>query len=86
VTKPFDKTVEVILDRRAFIPFSAGPRICVGRLLALAELRASISSIVQRFDIRVAEGCNLDDWEENLEDYYVMVKKSTLPVVLTERM
>ena len=85
VTKPLENNVNVVLCQRAFIPFSAGPRACVGKPLALAEIRVTLSSIVQRFDMRVADRHDIDDWEASLQDYFVLLKKSTLSVVLTDR-
>jgi cytochrome P450 len=77
--------VQVILEHGAFIPFSSGPRVCVAKALVTQEIRIVTSWIVQRFDIQTAQGFDLDQWERNLEDYYVM-HKGSLPVQLTRRM
>ncbi|THC96317.1 hypothetical protein EYZ11_004222 [Aspergillus tanneri] len=42
--------------RAAFAPFSIGPRACVGRSLALAELAMVVASVVWRYDLRLADG------------------------------
>lgn len=76
--------MSVVLDRNAFVPFSSGPRMCVGKALALTEMRMVASCLVQRFDIKPADGFLMDSWENNLEDYYVM-GKGDLPVRLTRR-
>jgi cytochrome P450 len=68
----------------AFFPFSTGTRSCPGKNLALMELRIVASYVVQRFDMRAAEGYNLDDWERDMQDYFVM-RKGDLPVILTAR-
>lgn len=47
-------------------------------------MRLVAAYIVQRFDMRVADGFDLDGWEESLEDYFI-IKKGALPVVLKER-
>lgn len=39
-----------VLDRAAYIPFSYGPGNCVGKSLALVELRYIIAMLVWRFD------------------------------------
>ena len=85
INKPAGDDIEVIHDARAFIPFSAGPRICVGMNLAMNEMRVVASYIVQRFDMKAAEGYNLDEWERSLTDNLIMRKAGTLPVVLIER-
>ncbi|KAI1395669.1 cytochrome P450 [Hypoxylon fuscum] len=45
---------ELILDRRAFGPFSVGSRACVGKPLAYAELRLVVAALVQCFRIEFA--------------------------------
>lgn len=44
----------------------------------------AIAFIMQRFDMRAAEGVDLKKWEGSLEDYFIL-KKGELNVVLTER-
>lgn len=76
ITRLLGDHVEVVLDSKAFIPFSTGPRSCVGKPLALTELRVVTSYLVQRFDIVVAEGFNMNDWERDLQDHFVMKKRA----------
>ncbi|KAI8052178.1 cytochrome P450 [Syncephalis plumigaleata] len=38
--------------KKAFMPFSFGPRACLGRNLAWMELKLTISALVRRFDIK----------------------------------
>jgi cytochrome P450 len=84
LSKPLGKNVQVVLEHKAFAPFSSGPASCVGKTLAQNEMRIVASWVVQRFDMKPADGYNLDEWEDNLKDYYVM-QKGGLPVVLTRR-
>ncbi|TCD71757.1 hypothetical protein EIP91_005523 [Steccherinum ochraceum] len=62
---------QLVHDRSAFLPFSAGPQNCAGRAIALQEVRAVLCAVLQRFDIEKAEGFDLDDWDRNLKDCYV---------------
>ncbi len=39
-------------DPRAFLPFGAGPRLCPGRNIALAQIRTVLAMLVRNFDIR----------------------------------
>ncbi len=41
-------------DRRVFSPFGGGPRICPGRMLALAEIRMVLSMLCRNFDLEPA--------------------------------
>ena len=38
-------------DRRAFIPFGGGPRICPGRNLALLQIRTVVAMLCRNFDL-----------------------------------
>ena len=39
------------VDRKAAMPFGAGPRICPGRYLALLEIKVAMTMLLARFDI-----------------------------------
>ena len=68
----------------AFLPFSAGAASCVGKNLALLELRMVVAALVQKFDIKFAEGYDPRKWHEELQDFMV-AKVGKLPVVLKLR-
>lgn len=68
----------------AYIPFSTGPANCVGKSLALLEMRMVVATLVQKFDMRLADGYDPSRWEEELQDFFIM-KVGELPAVLTAR-
>lgn len=45
-----------VADRAAFVPFSLGPRGCMGKPLSMTELKLCIASIVWRYDMQLADG------------------------------
>lgn len=47
---------ELILNKTAFFPFSIGKFSCIGKQLALSELRTVIAKMVLEFDVEFAEG------------------------------
>ena len=38
-------------DRRAFVPFGAGPRLCPGRSLALLQIRTALAMLCRNFEV-----------------------------------
>ena len=68
----------------AFIPFSYGPANCVGKNLAMHEMRAVVCALMQRFHIRPAEGFDLREYEKGFRDYFVTTR-GRVPVVLEVR-
>jgi cytochrome P450 len=75
---------DFVLDHKAFNPFSYGPANCVGKNLALLELRMVPCFMVQKFKFRVREGFKMESWEEGLQDFFV-VKRPPFPVVVDTR-
>jgi cytochrome P450 len=43
-----------------FMPFSAGPRYCIGASLAMMQLKIALSILVQRFSFTLKPGTQLD--------------------------
>lgn len=67
-----------------YLTADLGPGNCVGRSLALHEMRAVIAAVLRRFDLRFAPGFQPDDWLNQLTDHYVLVR-GKLEVVLSKR-
>ena len=73
----------------AFIPFSYGPFNCVGKQLALHEIRVVVVALLQRFRVRRArEDVSVEEWwddyEREYKDFFVSVR-GRVRVVLEER-
>lgn len=58
-------------DTAAYMPFSSGPANCVGRGLALVELRMVIAVLMQRFDVKFEEGYDVGSYQEKLADRFI---------------
>ncbi|KZL68279.1 trichothecene C-15 hydroxylase (cytochrome P450), partial [Colletotrichum tofieldiae] len=70
-------------DRKdGFQPFSVGPRNCIGRNLAYAEMRLVLARIIWNFDMRLGEDSK--DWDEK-SHVYLLWQKGPVSVFLTPR-
>ena len=81
-TPPAD--FKLVHNDAAFMPFSSGPLNCVGRGLAMQEIRMVVCALVQRFRFRLKEGWDVREYERNYKDYFVSTRPE-LPVVVDPR-
>lgn len=75
---------KIVHNPNAWIPFSFGPANCVGKNIAMQEMRSVLCHLVQRLDVRLADGYDPDDYERDMEDRLVFAIAS-LPVVVEQR-
>ena len=68
----------------AFLSFSFGPRNCVGKNLALLEMKMLVAHMVQRLEMRFADGFDAAAWEPAMRDRFNLVL-GELPVVVERR-
>ncbi|OCH86875.1 high nitrogen upregulated cytochrome P450 monooxygenase 2 [Obba rivulosa] len=81
---PKEMEKSFIHNATAFIPFSFGPANCVGKNLALQEMRMVVCLMMQKLEMRFPKGFDPRAYEENLQDYLVVMKPS-LPVLIERR-
>ncbi|KAH8103349.1 high nitrogen upregulated cytochrome P450 monooxygenase 1 [Cristinia sonorae] len=62
---------ELIHDKSVFLPFATGIRSCVGKNLAILEMRAVLCALIQKFDFSVAPGYDLASWEREVRNIFI---------------
>ena len=71
-------------NEAAFMPFSIGPMNCVGKALAMQEMRTVMCAIVQRIRLRPVKGWRLEEYDRGFKDYFVTVR-GELPALVETR-
>lgn len=66
----------LIRDRRAYIPFGYGAHSCVGKQVALNEMRLVIARAVREFTISLGDLYDDDQFLEETKDYIAVQLKS----------
>ncbi|KAK4222043.1 Tryprostatin B 6-hydroxylase [Podospora fimiseda] len=75
---------ELVKNKSVFIPFNTGPYACVGKRLAMLEIRRLVAEILWRYDIKVADGHIREVWLDGKQDVFTTVS-CALPIIFTER-
>ncbi len=75
---------DLILNKNAFFPFSMGKFGCIGKQLALNELRTVICKMVLEFDVALASGEDGSKLLTESMDVFTM-SNAELRLVWTER-
>jgi cytochrome P450 len=75
---------ELIREKSAWAPFSAGSYACIGRPLALMNIRTTIARLVMGFDFEFAPGEEGKGVEEDSKDHFTLAA-GELRVVFRKR-
>ncbi|KAF3934425.1 hypothetical protein ABW19_dt0209144 [Dactylella cylindrospora] len=67
-----DENPELVLDKRAFIPFGYGVHACAGKQLALNEMRVAIAKLIREFELEIGESDDEKKWEDEWRDYSIV--------------
>ena len=65
-----ESTEKLVHNPNAYVPFSFGPANCVGKNLAMQEIRMVMCALLQRFRIVRGEGWDERRVEAEYKDYF----------------
>ena len=71
-------------NANAFIPFSFGPSNCVGKQLAMQEMRIVICHLLQKLDMRLPEDWDSKEYERQYQEVFGAVV-GELPILVRAR-
>ena len=75
---------EFVHNANVAIPFSFGPANCVGKSLAMQEMRTLLCLVTQKLRLRPAQGWDPSTYDGQIREWLVMTKPC-LPVVVERR-
>jgi tryprostatin B 6-hydroxylase len=75
---------DLVINKNAFFPFSIGKFGCIGKQLALSELRTVLSKMVLEFDVAFAPGEDGTRLLTESKDNFTM-SNAELNLIWTER-
>jgi cytochrome P450 len=63
---------DMVKEKKAFIPWGYGVHSCVGKQLALNEMRLTLARIAKDFDLEFGDGYDDRRFDEEWADYMVL--------------
>lgn len=69
----------MIKEESAYAPFSAGPYGCIGRLLALMNLRTTVAKLLNVYDVCLADGENFKTLEKDKKAHFTTAPGALYP-------
>ena len=83
-----DRWLELTTSPYAYMPFAAGPRMCLGASLAMTTLKVTLPLIVQRFRLTVVPGATINGAVRSTmlaptNGMFMMVSDPTAPFAAT---
>lgn len=61
-------------QRELFMPFSKGPRACLGKNLALMELKITTVAVIQTFGVKIGPGTT--DQSMRMKDHFLAMPEA----------
>ncbi|RMF78257.1 MAG: cytochrome P450 [Chloroflexi bacterium] len=80
VPERFAPEHEANINKRAYLPFGGGPRICIGNSFAMMEAQLILATIAQRYRLCLPDGVTIEP-----EALVTLRPKNGLPMILQPR-
>lgn len=76
----FSSDRQSTIPKFAYLPFSEGPRVCIGRAFAMMQMRINLAMLLQRYHLRLVKGYQLE-----LQFQFNVRPKNGLPMKIEMR-
>ncbi|KAK8044222.1 hypothetical protein PG993_004246 [Apiospora rasikravindrae] len=63
---------DIKCDRAAYFPFHLGKHACIGKAMAMEEMRSVLTRVVLQFDMDLAPGQDWEKHQEQIMDHFTM--------------
>ncbi|KAJ5737963.1 cytochrome P450 [Penicillium malachiteum] len=67
---------DLMPDASSYVPFSIGTYGCIGKPLAMMNLRATVARIVADFDVQMAPGTSLAAYDQGMKEHFTLAPSS----------
>lgn len=79
-----ESSENLVHNMNAFIPFSFGPSNCVGKNLAMEEMRMVVTGVMQKLEMRLVDSFDPAEYQKNIRDQFV-IEVPSIMVTMTRR-
>ncbi|KAE8349061.1 cytochrome P450 [Aspergillus coremiiformis] len=76
---------EMIKDRSAFAPFTTGSYTCIGKSLALMNIRATIARLIATFDLELPPGDDGRALERSMREHFSIFMANDIRLIFRKR-
>jgi len=72
--------LNIDFNKEQILPFSIGPRDCIGRRMALLEMKLILVLLLKQYRLKVPEG--LEEQQDKIEETYIVTRTVFEPYLI----
>ncbi|KAE8420722.1 cytochrome P450 [Aspergillus pseudocaelatus] len=76
---------KMIKERSAFAPFTTGPYTCIGKSLAVMNIRATVARLITTFDMELPPGDDGRNLERSMREHFSIYMAKDIQVLFQKR-